>query len=51
MAEAADILWTYSAAEFWELLVIRRGWSPGQHGRFVAEAMIAALLPPEPGEH
>jgi AcrR family transcriptional regulator len=51
VAEAADILWTYSAAEFWELLVIRRGWSPGQHGRFVAEAMIAALLPPEPGEH
>ena len=50
VAEAADILWTYSSAEFWELLVLRRGWPPGKHGRFVAEAMIAALLPPEPGE-
>ena len=50
VAEAADILWTYSSAEFWELLVVRRGWSPGQHGRFVAQALIAALLPPEPGQ-
>ena len=50
VAEAADIMWTYSAAEFYELLVLRRGWSPGQHGRFVAQAMIAALLPPEPGQ-
>ena len=50
VAEAADILWTYSSAEFWELLVLRRGWPPGKHGRFVAEAMIAAFLPPEPGE-
>jgi len=49
VAEAADIMWTYSAAEFYELLVLRRGWSPGQHGRFVAQALIAALLPPEPG--
>jgi len=50
VAEAADIMWAYSAAEFYELLVLRRGWSPGQHGRFVAQAMIAALLPPEPGQ-
>lgn len=50
VAEAADIMWTYSAAEFYELLVLRRGWSPSQHGRFVAQAMIAALLPPEPGQ-
>ena len=50
VAEAADIMWAYSAAEFYELMVLRRGWSPGQHGRFVAQAMIAALLPPEPGQ-
>jgi AcrR family transcriptional regulator len=50
VVEAADILWTYSAAEFYELLVLRRGWSPSQHGRFVAQAMIAALLPPESGQ-
>jgi AcrR family transcriptional regulator len=50
VAEAADIMWTYSSAEFWELLVLHRGWSPERHGRFVAQALIAALLPPEPGQ-
>jgi AcrR family transcriptional regulator len=50
VAEAADIMWTYSSAEFWELLVLHRGWSPERHGPFVAQALIAALLPPEPGQ-
>ena len=44
---AAQVLWTYSSAELFELLVIRQGWSPRRHGEFIAEAMIAALLPPE----
>ena len=44
-AEAADILWTYSSPELYELLVIRRGWSAERYGRFVAQALIAALLP------
>ena len=44
LAHAADVLWTYSSAELYELLVIRRGWSPETYGRFVAEAMIKALL-------
>jgi AcrR family transcriptional regulator len=47
VAKAADILWTYSAPELYELVVLRRGWSPARHGRFVADAMIAALLPPD----
>ena len=42
---AADVLWTYSSPELYELLVIRRGWSVERYGRFVADAMIAALLP------
>ena len=46
IAQAADILWTYSAPELYDLLVLRRGWSPEHYGRFVAQAMIAALLPP-----
>jgi AcrR family transcriptional regulator len=46
VAKAADILWTYSAPELYELLVLRRGWTPARHGRFIADAMIAALLPP-----
>jgi AcrR family transcriptional regulator len=43
--EAADILWTYSSPELYELLVLRRGWSAGRFGRFVGQALIAALLP------
>jgi AcrR family transcriptional regulator len=44
VAQAADVLWTYSAPELYELLVVRRGWSPQRYGRFVADAMITALL-------
>ena len=43
--QAADVLWTYSSPELYELLVIRRGWPAGRYGRFAGEAMIAALLP------
>jgi hypothetical protein len=43
-AHAADILWTYSSPELYELLVLRRGWTPTRYGKFVAEAMINALL-------
>ena len=42
---AADVLWTYSSPELYELLVIRRGWAVERYGRFIADAMIAALLP------
>jgi hypothetical protein len=46
VSHAADIMWTYSSAELYELLVIRRGMSVRRYGTFVADAMIAALLPP-----
>jgi AcrR family transcriptional regulator len=42
---AAEVLWIYSSAELYELLVLRRGWTPARYGAFIAEAMIAALLP------
>ena len=42
---ATDMLWIYSSPELYELLVIRRGWSVERYGRFIADAMIAALLP------
>jgi AcrR family transcriptional regulator len=45
LQQATDILWTYSSAELYDLLVLRRGWPPERYGRFVADAMIAALLP------
>ena len=44
VATAADVLWTYSSAELYELLVVLRKWNAARYGRFVAEAMIAALL-------
>ncbi len=43
LAQAADVLWTYSSPELYELLVLRRGWTPKRYGRFVADAMIHAL--------
>jgi AcrR family transcriptional regulator len=48
--EARDVLWAYSSAELYELLVIRRGWQIDRFGRFVASGMIAALLPQEDGD-
>jgi AcrR family transcriptional regulator len=42
--DATDVLWTYSAPELYELLVLRRGWTPQRFGRFAADAMIDALL-------
>jgi AcrR family transcriptional regulator len=43
--QAADIMWTYSSPELYDLLVIRRGWPAEQYGRFVGQALTAALLP------
>jgi AcrR family transcriptional regulator len=43
--QAADIMWTYSSPELCELLIIRRGWPADRYGQFIAQALIAALLP------
>jgi AcrR family transcriptional regulator len=45
---AGEIMWTYSSPELYELLVLNRGWTVERYAAFVADAMIAALLPPEP---
>ena len=42
---ARDILWTYTSAELYELLVLERGWAIERYRDFVADALIAALLP------
>jgi AcrR family transcriptional regulator len=42
---AAEVLWTYSSPELYELLVLVRGWPVERYGTFIAEAMVAALLP------
>jgi AcrR family transcriptional regulator len=43
--EARDVLWTYTAAEVWEMLVIHRGWKPDRFGRWLQQQLVAALLP------
>jgi len=43
---AGQVLWTYSSPELYELLVLQLGWPPLRYGAFIADAMIAALLPP-----
>jgi len=42
--EARDVLWTYNSAEIWELLVLKRGWKPARYGRWIGDALVAALL-------
>jgi AcrR family transcriptional regulator len=42
---AAEVMWTYSSPELYELLVVVRGWPVERYGTFIADAMVAALLP------
>jgi AcrR family transcriptional regulator len=41
--DVADILYAYVSLDFFELL-IGRGWSQQRYGRFVTDALIAALV-------
>ena len=44
VSDAARVLWTYSSAEMYELVVLRGGMPLKEYGSFVADAMTAALL-------
>ena len=50
VAEARDILWTLTAPEQYEILVLQRGWAIERVGRFITDAMIGTLLPPNASE-
>jgi AcrR family transcriptional regulator len=41
-----DLLWTYTSAQLYDLLVVRRGWSLPEYERHVQGALTAALLLP-----
>ena len=43
--EARDVLWSLQSPELYEVLVLQRGWEPERYGRFIAQALSAALLP------
>jgi AcrR family transcriptional regulator len=49
LAEATDVLWTCTSPELYDLLVQQRGWSLPRFARFLADYMIATLLPGERG--
>ena len=42
--QARDVLFTYTAAEIYELLVLRRGWSLDNFAQFIRRGITAALL-------
>jgi len=46
LAQATDILWTCTSDELYDLLVTQRGWSRPRFARWLADYMIATLLPP-----
>ncbi len=43
--EVADVMFTCTAAEIYESLVLKRGWSAERYGRFIARTLAANLLP------
>ena len=44
LADASDILWTYSSPELYDLLVRRRHWTLRKYSAFITEAIKRALL-------
>jgi AcrR family transcriptional regulator len=46
LAQATDILWTCTSDELYDLMVTQRGWSLPRFARWLADYMIATLLPP-----
>lgn len=42
--QAADVLWSYSSPELYELMVIERGWTPARYAEFISRALVAHLL-------
>ncbi len=42
--QVADIVWSMNSAEYWDLLVTRRGWTAGEVAAHLADAWIRLLL-------
>jgi AcrR family transcriptional regulator len=43
--QVADIIWSMNAAEYWDLLVRQRAWTPSQFGDWLTDAWTRLLLP------
>ena len=44
--QVADVIWSMNAAEYWDLLVGQRGWSPDQFRDWLTDAWTRLLLNP-----
>lgn len=42
--QVADIIWSMNAAEYWDLLVRERGWTPAQFRDWLTDAWTHLLL-------
>jgi AcrR family transcriptional regulator len=42
--DVRDILWAYHGPEQYELLCLGRGWTPERYGKFLRDAIVAAIL-------
>jgi AcrR family transcriptional regulator len=42
--EVGDVLWTYTAVELYELLVVERGWPLDRYADWIGQAIAAALV-------
>jgi AcrR family transcriptional regulator len=42
--EVRDVLWTYTAVELYELLVLERGWALDRYAEWMGHAITAALV-------
>jgi AcrR family transcriptional regulator len=42
--QVADIIWSMNAAEYWDLLIRERGWTPDQFAEWLADAWTRLLL-------
>jgi AcrR family transcriptional regulator len=42
--QVADVVWSMNAAEYWDLLVGRRGWSPERFAGWLADAWTRMFL-------
>jgi AcrR family transcriptional regulator len=49
VAEAADVLWFCTSPETYDLLVVRRRWTPDRFGQFVTDTIAGSLL--DTGSH
>lgn len=49
VAQAADLLWTYSSPEIYDLLVQRRGWNLQQYQHFIVAGLSGHLAPSTEG--